>query len=106
MKKIKWDKLYSNIPNRLEVNSKTSYEVLRITEFPADKEQHGETRFAPNQIVLAEKWPVKEKVHTFFHEAIHMLDDTFDIGLSEKQVLKLEKCLPFLLKLFRILDGR
>lgn len=100
MKKPNWDKILKNIPSRVQVGNKRWFEVVWIDEFK-DPTIHGETRFNPDQIVLAKKWGTREKVYTFFHEYIHAVDSVeAENPLSEKQVAKHERKLLYYMKFF------
>jgi Zn-dependent peptidase ImmA (M78 family) len=66
---------------------------------------YGITRFDPNQIIINTQQSDKEAVLTYFHEALHAFSDSYEVGLTETQVRKLEKAFPYLLDLFRKLEG-
>lgn len=94
---IDWRKLLKRIPNTVTVKKSHSFEVVWTTEF---KDTHivGMTRFEPKQILLKTGESNKETVHTYIHELIHAVSDAYDVGLTESQVLKLEKALYYLIK--------
>ena len=68
--------------------------MLWINDFHKDEDQLGESRFgALKQIVINLNQPIKEAVHTYWHEVIHAISAEYDINLTEKQVRKFEKSL-------------
>jgi hypothetical protein len=67
---------------------------------------YGMTMFTPKQIVINSDQSDKEAVHTTFHEAIHAWDDEHEIGLTEPQVIKLEKCFPYIRELILTLEAK
>lgn len=83
-------KKYPPIPPHIKVSTKKSYEVLHIEDFK-DGLTYGECRFDPPQIVLKKGLAPKEEFSTFIHELLHMASFEADAGLTETQVLKLEK---------------
>lgn len=95
---INWNRYYKLIPSSVKIG-KNVYEILWCDEFPKDKKQLGESRFAESkQILISLNQPVKEAVHTYWHELLHTLSFEYDANLSEKQVKALEKGLYFILK--------
>lgn len=95
--RVNWKSIKSRIPSKIQTSSKRSFEVTWIDQF-ADPTVQGETRFHPDGIVLCTKDSDKETCHTYFHEVIHAISDTYDVGLTETQVRKLEKSLYYFLK--------
>lgn len=95
--KINWSILKNAIPTHITFK-KSEYEVVWVTDFK-DGNTFGETRFNPNQIAIKTGENDKETVHTFFHELLHAASEEYDIGLTEKQVRRLEKSLTDWLKL-------
>jgi hypothetical protein len=102
---INWKKHYKNIPSCVKIG-KNIYEVLFIDGFPKDNEQLGESRFGDNkQIIINLNQPIKEAVHTYFHEVLHILSFEYKAELKESQVLNLEKGLKDLLKKDNLFKG-
>lgn len=93
---IKWWQLVECIPQMVSFK-KMEYEVLYVDDFK-DGKTLGETRFGPNQIVLKRSQNDKELVHTYVHEVLHAISEEYKVGLSEKQVLRLEKALTDVIK--------
>lgn len=93
---IRWKTLFSKIPAKVKFG-KNTYEVLWVDSFPNEKTL-GETRFDVKQIVLKTGDSAKETVHTYYHECIHALEHEYKVGLTETQVLALEKSLKDILK--------
>jgi hypothetical protein len=93
----KWKDLSNRIPHRIHLGKKHYAEVVWVDDFP-DGKTLGETRFEPLQIAIKKKQSDKETVLTYLHEVIHCIDSIHSIGLTETQVLKLEKALTPILK--------
>jgi hypothetical protein len=89
---------YPPIPSHIRITSKRSYEVVHIDDFK-NPEQLGEARQGPAQIVIKRGQSPKEEFSTALHEVIHAVDFENNIGLTETQVLKLERGLLRVLKL-------
>lgn len=106
---MSYRQLRKNIPNKIKAKSRIFYEVLWSDNFAFEKDGnkvYGITRFDPNQIVISTTQGDKEAVHTFFHEALHMWSEEHEIGLTENQVMKLEKCFGPMKEFFAILEGK
>lgn len=94
---MNWSKLSKQIPLNVQIKSKVFYDVLWAKDF----ELHGQVgKSEPNyrQITIKLDETPKETVLTYLHEVIHAISDTYDIGLTEQQVLKLEQSLNYILK--------
>lgn len=96
MKRIKWKQLRNQIPSRVEIGSRW-FEIIWIDEFK-DGKTLGETRFDPPQIVLKTNETDKETVKTYLHEITHAVSDEEEVGLTENQVIGIERSLTYLLK--------
>lgn len=94
----KWFDWFSRIPQTVQVSRKGKYEVLWTDLIREDHRTMGETRFSPNQIVLRNGQTYKEGVSTYLHELIHAVSNEYDVGLTETQVMKLEKAVYYMLK--------
>lgn len=104
MKKVNWKNLLKKIPNRVQVDSKTFYEVLWIDDF-VDKKTLGETRHDIKQVVLKKNLSPKETIATYLHEIAHVYSDVYKFTMTENQITTFELCLPFLLKNDNIFIG-
>lgn len=94
---VNWKKYYNNIPSKIKIG-KNVYEVLWISEFLHDQTQLGESRFGElRQIIINKNQPIKEAVHTYWHEIIHAISEEYEVGMTEKQVLAFEKSLKIIL---------
>jgi len=93
---ISWKSLLTKIPAKVKFG-KSTYEVLWVDAFPNEKTL-GETRFDVKQIVLKKDDSAKETIHTYLHECIHALEFEYDAGLTESQVVALEKGIKDILK--------
>lgn len=75
-----------------------AYDVLRFQSNELD----GRCDRFPDgtrQILLADRLSAKELEITLFHELCHAISFEYEVNLTEKQVLKLEKALPALIRL-------
>lgn len=97
MIKVNWKSLHSKVNSRIQLARNTFYEVVWTHAFK-DENTLGETRFDPKQIVIKKDQTDKESVKTYIHECLHAISAEYDVGLTETQVQKLEKALPYLLK--------
>jgi hypothetical protein len=102
-KRINWKKLANSIPHVLPKIGNEVFEVVYIDDFK-DGKTLGETRFTLKQIVIKSGQSDIELCKTMFHECLHLVSDHCKAGLTENQVLALEKSLPFWLKLGKIVD--
>lgn len=95
---INWKKLHKNIPSSIKIG-KSTYEILWVQEFHKDEHQLGETRFNDiKQIVINLNQPIKEAVHTYWHEVIHAISVEFNVGMTENQVRSFEKSLKTIIE--------
>ncbi len=94
---MNWNKFRNNIPNKVRVTSRKFFDILWVNgmQNTVGDKLHGKTEFDPNKIILNTEQSDKEAVLTSFHELIHALDDSHEIGLTEIQVQKLEKTFVF-----------
>lgn len=94
---VKWKKLKTSIPNRVQLGNNSFYEILYVDDF-LDGKTLGEMRPETKQIVIRNKQTPKNTVITFLHELSHAVSNECDLELTENQILKLEKSFYFLLK--------
>lgn len=94
---VNWAKYKKMIPISIQLARHVKYEVLWTKDFK-DGATLGETRFDPNQIAIQLDQSNKETVHTYIHEVLHAISQTYDVGLTETQVIKLEKALYYIMK--------
>lgn len=99
MKKLKTP----NIPSKFRITSKVDYEVLFVNEFPKDNTQVGEMRPQEKQIVIKNGQSNSELISTTIHEIFHCFSEEYNIGLTEKQVEKLEQATYRFLRLNGVL---
>jgi hypothetical protein len=95
--RVDYRKLVKQIPHRIQLQTKSFYEILWVDSFK-DIKVMGETRFEPRQIVIRKGMTPKETVVTFLHEVAHAYSEEFNMGLTENQILNFEKGLYYLLK--------
>ena len=93
--KINWVRLRKRIPHLVRFKT-AQYRIVWCKELKDG--DHGETTFDNKQITLSEAYGDKETVHTYIHELLHAVSEEYDVGLTEKQVRKLEKAVYWFLK--------
>ena len=95
--KVNWTTLRRRIPNRVQLKPKVFYEIVWVSK--DDKAPNvGETRPDNRQIVLELGHSDRETVHTYLHELAHAVSCEYELGLTESQVLTMEKSIYYLLK--------
>lgn len=94
---IDWKKLQKRIPHQVQISRKKFIEVAYVQDFK-DGTTLGEMRPDMNQIVIKTDMSPKETVSTFFHEWLHLVSNEYEVNLTEKQVLAIEKSLYYWLK--------
>jgi len=102
---VNWTKIRKQIPSRVHVRRGVFYEVVWC-EQNAMPGCIGQTRPDTKQIVIEMGHSDKETVYTYLHELAHAFSIEYEIGLTESQVLKFEKCIYYLLKENNVLKGK
>ena len=92
-----WKKLKRHIPHRVQISKTAWYEIVYINDFK-DGKTLGETRFEPKQIVILNGISPKLTVITYLHECAHAYSEEHGLGLTENQILAMEKGFYYLLK--------
>ena len=107
MNRINWTNLRNNIPTRLKVATKRFFEILWSEDMKdtTGTMLHGKTEFDPDRIIINVNQSNKDAVLTLWHEHVHALDHTHDIKLTEGQVIKLEKCYPYVREFVLTVEG-
>lgn len=106
--KLNYKRSKKNIPTSLRTRNRKSFEVLwsdSLSDTQGTK-LYGKTEFEPNRIILNKDQSDKDAVLTTWHEYIHAFDHDNEIGLTEGQVLKLEKCYPHIREFVLVLEGK
>lgn len=103
MRKKTAEKVLTKLPSHIRITPKVAYELLEVEEFK-DKATEGETRGDTKQIVVRKGQNPSDKISTYIHEWIHALDFENNVGLTEPQVLKLEKSIMKSLELNKLFD--
>jgi len=101
---VNWRKYLNRIPNFVRIDSRTKYEVVWIDDF-ADGNTLGETRYDPPQIVLKKGLSPKNTVITYLHEIMHCASDSYNIELTESQILNMEGFFYYCLKNGNLFKG-
>lgn len=94
---INWSKLYKRIPISVQVTRKVKYDITWTRNDPS-LDHMGKTMLDTKHIVLNLDMKPRLATHTYIHELLHAISEEYDVGLSENQVLALEKALYFILK--------
>lgn len=78
---------------KIKTGSKRTWEILEVVELDG---AWGETRPDTRQVVLKKEDP--ERIYTLIHEFIHVANFDEKLGLTERQVLGLEKWIKKIVK--------
>lgn len=99
-KRVNWKNLASRIPSKVQVGPRKFYDVLWQEEIIDTKGNHlhGLADLTNKIIIIQMNQPARITVETFLHEMSHVISEEFGLGLTEQQVLDLEKAMPYLLK--------
>lgn len=107
--KPNYSRLRKNLPNKIRTKSRSSYELFWSTDFHFDQadgsKTYGITRYDPKQIVINSNQGDTETIHTVFHEFIHALSGDYEVGLTESQVMKLEKSFMYVREFILTIEG-
>ena len=100
MKRINWKKLVKQIPSRVQIGPKTYYDIVWSTDLVDTKGNYlyGLTDLNHRVITIRMGMPAKLTMETYTHELLHSFSEEYGINLTEKQVLRSEHILPYLLK--------
>lgn len=103
-----WKKSKNNIPTKFRTGVRKYFIVLWADNLKDTKENklYGLTQFEPKQIVISKDQSDKEAVFTAWHEFLHGIDHDHEIGLTESQVVMLERCYPFVREFILTLEGK
>lgn len=93
---VKWGWWAKRIPPWVKVAPKVDYEVLYAKRFK-DGNHVGETRFRSRQIVIQDGHSAFKTVEIYLHELLHAVSQEHNVGLTETQILQLEKAFKYLL---------
>lgn len=96
-KRIKWVDLVSKIPHKVSVSPKRYFEISWVDTFD-NPDVDGMTQFHPDRIIIRNSQSSSETIKTYLHEVLHAVSDEYTIGLTETQVIQLEKALSTILK--------
>jgi hypothetical protein len=100
--KTDWKKKARNIPSKVAIAPKVSYDITFQKEIVDTVGNHlcGFTDLNNKIITVRMGMSPKLTVETFVHEVFHAFSEEFELNLTEKQVLGLEKIIPYLDLLF------
>lgn len=95
--RIDWRSLQHRIPSRAQIAAGVYYDVVWVSDFNG-QDLCGTTTFDPKVITVKLGMSPKLTVETYLHEVCHAFSEEFDIKLTEAQILKMEKAMPYILK--------
>lgn len=102
---MNWSYYYKRIPATVTIG-KSLYRIFWVDEYPKDDRQVGETNFNGEKFISIKiHQSKKEAVSTYWHEILHAISNEWNVNLTEKQVIELENCLPFILKKGNMFSG-
>lgn len=94
---INWKYYFKRIPVNVQVSKNVKYDILWTKPDPS-LDHVGRTHLDSRHIVVSTELGPRMAVHTYIHEFLHAASEEYEVGLTEKQVLALEKALYFVLK--------
>lgn len=99
-KRVNWKQKMSEIPSRVQLGPKVFYDIVWQSEIKDTKgnKLHGLTDLTNKLIIIEMNQPARITVETYLHELTHAYSEEYNLGLTEPQVLDIEKGLPYLLK--------
>ncbi len=100
--RINWKKQVKTIPSRVQIAPKVWYDVVWQKEIINSKGERlcGVSNLTDKVITIQMDMPAKLTMETFYHELLHSFSEEHNLGLTENQVLSMEKTLPYILKVF------
>lgn len=100
--KTNWKKKMKSIPARIQIAPKVTYEITWQKEIitPTGNHLYGLTDLDSKIITIKMDMSPKLTVETYWHEVCHAFSEEFQLGLTENQVLGMEKIVPYLDGLF------
>jgi len=95
---ISWKKKVKQIPSLVKIAPKVVYQVFWQKEILDTKGNQlcGFTDLDNRIITIKMDMSPKLTVETYVHECFHAFSEHFKIGLTEDQVLRMEKVFPYL----------
>lgn len=85
------------IPEKIKVGG-YEYPVRFIKNMGVDRGEYGSINHSVGFIEIDDSITGQTKESTFIHEALHALDNVYDIGLNEHQVAQMEAAIYAFLK--------
>ena len=97
-------KILGSLPPRVRITPKVSYEILFIERFDDDEKCVGQTRYETKQIVIKKNESLSLTFRTVLHEIIHAINFEYELDLTERHVLGLEKGIFTVFRINKLLD--
>lgn len=99
-KRVSWKKEVQRIPSKVELAPGIFYDIVWQSEIVDTKGNrlHGITDLTNKLIIIEMNQPARITLETYFHECFHGLSEELKLGLTETQVLNMEKAIPLFLK--------
>ncbi len=93
---VKWKKLKNKIPISVQYGRNQHCNIKWVQGFGDDTV--GSMHLASNEILIKLGMSDKLTITTYIHELLHLFSDANEVGLTENQILKLEKAFYYVLK--------
>jgi len=87
-----------NIPSRVRITTKISYEVVWVDTFDCPKTL-AECRYTDKQIAIKKGLSLSLTEKCFIHEVTHAIDFETKLGLTHKQIYRLDSILHKFMRL-------
>ena len=99
-KRVDWKHKASLIPSKIQIGPKTFYDIVWQKEIVDTKGNQLCGLADLNNKIITIKLDMSPRltVETYIHEIIHSVSDQYELGLTENQVLSMEKALAYILK--------
>lgn len=94
---VNWRYLVSRIPSWVKVAAGREYEVIWVKRFK-EGDHVGETRFQSSQIAIQKGHGPYKTIEIYLHELLHAISEEHNVGLTEGQILALEKAFRYVLE--------
>lgn len=94
-----------NLPHRVRITHKITYEVVWIDQFLDGPDTRGECRFDSRQIVICRNQTPRWILRTFIHEVLHAMEHELGIEMKHDSIYKLEEAVERICRLNRWLSA-
>ena len=77
------------VSTKVRINKRSTYTIVWVDGF-ADPKDDAWCVYKKNQIIIRKGMPPRQLLFTFIHELLHAVQYEYDVGMTERQVDKLE----------------